>query len=234
MSVTLAGIFIVLSKQHPLNADVPILVVLLPKVTFVKVVTPLNVDGGIYPETVIDAGNLIKAFESTLIDGVCIVILLKEEHPLNADAPILVVLLPMVTLVKFDIPVNADGGIYPETVIDAGNPKKAFDTIVIDGLCIVIFLKEEQPLNADVPILVVLLPMVTLDKVVIPVNADGDIYPETVIDAGNPTKAFDTIVIAGLCILISLREEHPSNADAPILVIFFDMVILNKFILLSK
>jgi len=69
----------------------------------------------------------------------------KFVHPENADAPILVVLIPTVTFVKLVTPVNVDCGIYPETVIDAGKPANAFDpTEVIDVESMLIVFKAEQ------------------------------------------------------------------------------------------
>jgi len=42
--------------------------------------------------------------------------------------------------------VNADAGMFPETVMDAGNPENAFaPTEVMDEDCIVIVFKAEQP-----------------------------------------------------------------------------------------
>jgi hypothetical protein len=68
------------------------LVVLVPTVRFAKLVMPVNIFAGIYPETVIDAGDLLNAFEPTeVIDVESMVILFKAEHPSNADAPILLI-----------------------------------------------------------------------------------------------------------------------------------------------
>jgi len=42
--------------------------------------------------------------------------------------------------------VNADAGMFPETVMDAGNPENAFvPTEVMDDDCMVIVFKAEQP-----------------------------------------------------------------------------------------
>jgi hypothetical protein len=58
------------------------LVVLVPMVRFAKLVTPVNVDCGIYPETVIDAGKLANALEPTeVIDVESMLIVFKAEHP---------------------------------------------------------------------------------------------------------------------------------------------------------
>jgi len=58
------------------------LVVFIPIVRFVKLVIPVNVDCGIYPETVIDAGKLANALEPTeVIDVESMLILFKAEHP---------------------------------------------------------------------------------------------------------------------------------------------------------
>jgi hypothetical protein len=50
----------------------------------------------------------------------------------------MLVLVPMTMSVTWDNPENNLGGIFPETVIDADNPAKAFVPIdVIDDDCIV-------------------------------------------------------------------------------------------------
>ena len=57
------------------------LVVLVPTVRFAKLVTPVNVDCGIYPETVIDAGKPANAFKPTeVIDVESMLIVFKAEQ----------------------------------------------------------------------------------------------------------------------------------------------------------
>ena len=64
----------------------------------------------------------------------------------------MLVFVPMTMSVTWVDPENKLGGIFPETVIEAGNPAKALDPIeVMDGDSIVILLNNEHFLNAESP-----------------------------------------------------------------------------------
>ena len=117
-------------------------------------------------------------------------------------------LVPMTTSVDFVTPLNVDGGIFPEIVIDADNPAKAFEpTDVIDADCIVIFDKDEQFWNADWPM------VVTFAGIIIDVSWE------------HPWNADSPMVLTFDGIIIDVSWEQFSNVDSPIFVILFGMLI---------
>jgi hypothetical protein len=172
--------FMYVSPMHPLKADSEMVVILFVKYTFVRDVTPLNMNGGIVLVSIKKLLHPVNAPVPTLVivfpDDIVIDVIVVL--PLKAFVPILVKLASVTLVSAVDKLENNPGalevfgitqlGVVPCIVRVALIPKKALELTVIVGVPVysrLIVARLEQLLKALVP------KVVTLDGIVTEVIA---------------------------------------------------------------
>jgi len=169
--------FIYVSPVHPLKADVEIDVILFVKYTFVRDVTPLNINGGIVLVSIKKLLHPVNAPVPTLVivfpDDIVIDVIVVL--PLKAFVPILVKLASVTLVSAVDKLENNPGalevfgitqlGVVPCIVRVALIFEKAFELTVtvvdVDVYPRIIVARLEQLLNALAPIVVTVDGIVT-------------------------------------------------------------------------
>ena len=136
---------ILLKFEQFWNAELPIVVTLLFRIKLDTLVTPLNILSGIYPEIAIVLAvpaNTFVPYERR--DVVLIVILLKFEQFWNAELPILITSLFIVTLVNVVTDLKKLAGTYPDIVTVFDMSENAFSSTIADNAFMVILFKFLQ------------------------------------------------------------------------------------------